>query len=424
MFARCLLLFLFIASPQTADAQVAVAVADSGDTGWMILCALLILLAGLPGLLLRHAGLVNVRSALSIGAQTVAVAAGASLAWAIAGYSLAFAPGSNWLGGGANLLLANLASLREGLTVPESAFVLFQMALALFAVCLLPGATAERARFGWMAGLAPLWLLIVYAPLAHAIWGGGWLARLGVIDFAGGLVIHMSAGFSALALSLILGRRRPTATVGHAPVLSLAGGALIWIGWAGMSGGWALGATDNAATAILNMHFAACAGALAWALADRVTTGRISAMGTLSGALAGLAAISASAALSGTGGAMLIGLIAAILCRFAKSMIGNGIDDPASIFLLHGLGGLIGALLLPLFVQPFLGGVGFEGDLSLSAAMLSQLAGVIAVALWSMAGTTIVALLLSVALPMRLTAQQAAEGLDQIDHGQQGWDFR
>lgn len=422
MFARCLLLFLFIASPQTANAQVAVA--DSGDTGWMIVCALLTLFAALPGLLLRHAGLVNVRSVLSVATQGVAVAAGASLAWAIAGYSLAYAPGSAWLGGGANLLLANLGTLREGLTVPESAFVLFQMALALFAVCLLPGATAERARFGWMAGLAPLWLLLVYAPVVHAVWGGGWLANLGVIDFAGGLVIHLSAGFSALALSLILGRRRASTTTSHAPLLSLTGGALIWIGWAGIVGGWALGATDNAAAAILNTHFAACAGALAWMLADRIGTGRVSATGALSGAVTGLVAISASAALVGTGGAMLIGLIAAMLCRIAKVLLGNRIDDPAGIFLLHGIGGLIGVLLLPLFVQPLLGGVGFEGEISLRAVMLSQLAGVAAVALWSMAGTTIAALLLSVALPMRLTAQEAADGLDQIDHGQQGWDFR
>ena len=424
MFARALLIFLFMASPQTAEAQGAVAVADSGDTAWMILCALLILLAGLPGLLLRHAGLVNVRSALSASTQLLTVAAGASLAWAIAGYSLSFAPGSAWLGGGANLLLANLGSLKAGLTVPESAFVLFQMALALFAVCLLPGATAGRARFGWMAALAPLWLLIVYAPLVHGIWGGGWLAALGVIDFSGGLVMHMSAGFSALALSLILGRRPRQVGASHAPVLSLAGGALIWIGWAGISGGWALGATDNAATAILNTHFAACAGSLAWALSDRAATGRISATGIMSGAVAGLAAISASAALSGPGGAMLIGLVAALLCRIAKATFGRGVDDPASVFLLHGLGGLIGALLLPLFVQPLLGGVGFEGDISLTGAMLSQLAGVIAVALWSMAGTSIVALLLSVLLPMRLTAEEAAEGLDQVDHGQQGWDFR
>ena len=424
MFARALLLFLFMASPQTAEAQVAVAVADSGDTAWMILCAILILIAGLPGLLLRHAGLVNVRSALSASTQILIVAAGASLAWAIAGYSLSFAPGSTWLGGGANLLLANLGTLKEGLTVPESAFVLFQMALALFAVCLLPGATAGRARFGWTAALAPLWLLIVYAPLVHGFWGGGWRGRLGVFDFSGSIVIHMSAGFSALALSLILGRQPRQAAKSHAPVLSLAGGALIWIGWAGLSGGWALGATDNAATAILNTHFAACAGALAWALSDRAARGRVSATGIMSGAIAGLAAISASAALSGPGGAMLIGLAAALLCRIAKAAFGRGVDDPASVFLLHGLGGLIGALLLPLFVQPFLGGVGFEADVSLSTAMLSQFAGVIAVALWSMAGTTIVALMLSAALPMRLSGEEAAEGLDQADHGQQGWDFR
>lgn len=422
MFARCLLIFLFLAAPQTANAQVAVA--DSGDTGWMIICALLIMFAALPGLLLRHAGLVNVRSALSAAMQGIAVAAGASLVWAIAGYSLSYAPGSAWLGGGANLFLANLGSLREGLTVPESAFVLFQMALALLAACLLPGAVAERARFGWMAGLAPLWLLIVYAPVVHAVWGGGWLAEFGVMDFAGSLVIHTSAGFSALALSVILGRRRTPGTASHAPLLSLAGGALVWIGWAGMVGGWALGATDSAATAILNMHFAACAGALTWMLIDRIATGYVSATGAVSGAVAALVAISASAPLIGAGGAMLIGLISALLCRTGKAMLANRIDDPADVFLLHGIGGLIGTLLLPLFVQPLLGGVGYAANISISTAMLSQLSGIAIVALWSMAGTAIAALLLSAMLPMRISAQQAASGLDQLDHGQQGWDFR
>lgn len=422
MFARLLLLFLFAAAPQPANAQVAVA--DSGDTGWMMVCALLVLLAALPGLALRHAGLVNVRSALAVAAQGLMVAAGVSLAWAIAGYSLAYAPGNRWLGDGTNLLLAELGSLREGLTVPESAFVLFQMSLAILAACLLPGAVAERARIGWIGCFAPLWLLIVYAPVTHWVWAGGWLAALGVMDFAGGLVVHVSAGFSALALALILGRRRVAADPGHAPLLSVAGGALIWVGWAGIVGGWALGATDDAASAILNAHFAACAGALGWMLADRVTGGRVKATGLLSGALVGLVAISASAALIGSGGAMLVGLTGALVCRAGKAALGNSIDDAADIFVIHGLSGLTGVLLLPIFVQPALGGVGFEAGISLSGAMLSQAIGITIVALWAMIGSAIVALLLSVVLPMRGTAQEEADGLDSVQHGQQGWDFR
>ena len=422
MFARLLLLFLFIAAPQPASAQVAVA--DSGDTGWMMVCALLVLLAAVPGLALRHAGLVNVRNALAAPAQAIAVAAGASLAWGMIGYSLAYAPGSGWLGGGANLLLEGLGALREGLTVPESAFVLFQMALAIFAACLLPGAMAERARIGWIAAFAPLWLLIVYAPIAHWVWSGGWLAQLGVMDFAGGLVVHGAAGFSALALLLILGRRRAAADPGHAPVLGIAGSALLWIGWGGMVGGWALGATDDAASAILNAHFAACAGVLGWMLGDRLSGGHIKATGLISGALAGLVAVSASAALVGPGGAMLIGLIGAIVSRLGKGLLGSRIDDAADIFVIHGLGGVAGVLALPLFVQPLLGGVGFEAGISLASALLAQAIGVAIVALWAMVGSAIVALLLSVLLPMRGTAQEEADGLDAVQHGQQGWDFR
>tara|TARA_R110000868_G_scaffold14689_37_gene68230 strand:- start:12150 stop:13418 length:1269 start_codon:yes stop_codon:yes gene_type:complete len=420
-FVLTLPLIAALAAPQAAYAQIAVA--DSGDTGWMMVCALLILLAALPGLMLRHAGQVNVRNALSIMAQGAGVIATVSLAWAIVGYSLAYAPGSAWLGGGANLLLANLAQLRDGLTVPESAFVLFQLALALLAACLLVGAVAERTRIGWFLAFAPLWLLLVYAPITHAVWGG-WLADLGVMDFAGGLVVHGVAGFSALALALIAGRRRDPASVGHAPVLSLAGGALLWIGLSGMVGGWALGATDDAATALLNHHFAACAAALTWALLDHVLGKRTTATGILSGALAGIAAIAASAALVGTGGAMLIGVIAAFVCRLAQPLVARHVDDSASVFVIHGLGGATGILLLPIFALPLMGGVGFDIGITLTGALISQAIGLVIVALWAMVGSAIAALIVSMLIPMRATAQEEADGLDLAQHGQQGWDFR
>ncbi|MDO7835383.1 ammonium transporter [Sphingobium sp. HBC34] len=411
-----------LALPRPALAQVAVA--DSGDTGWMILCALLVLLAALPGLMLRHAGLVNVRSALSVMAQGAGVAAAACLTWGIVGYSLTYAPGGDWLGGSANLLLANLGQLRDGLTVPESAFVLFQLALALLAAGLLVGAVTERTAIGWWIAFTPLWLLMVYVPVAHAVWAGGWLAGLGVMDFAGGLVVHGVAGFSALALALIAGKRAAPSNPGHAPVLAIAGGALLWIGLSGMVGGWALGATDDAATAMLNHQFAACAAALTWALVDKLLGARSSATGIASGALAGIVAISASAALVGTGGAMLIGIIAALVCRLATALVSHRIDDGAGVFIIHGLGGVTGTLLLPIFVLPLLGGVGFEGNISLSGALVSQLVGVVVIALWAMVGSAIAALIVSVVIPMRVSAQAEAEGLDATQHGQQGWDFR
>ncbi|WP_375197556.1 ammonium transporter [Sphingobium sp.] len=409
------------AIPQQALAQVAVA--DSGDTGWVILCSLLVLLAALPGLVLRHAGLVNVRSALCVATHGLVVAALVSLLWGMAGYSLAYAPGSGWLGGGGHLLLANMAALRDGLTVPDSAFALFQMALAILAACLLPGAVAERVRIGWMATFAALWLLLVYAPVVHWVWGGGWLGGLGVMDFSGALVVHLCAGFSALALLLIVGRRQ-AATASHAPVLGLVGGALIWIGWAGIVGGWVLGATDDAATAILNGHFAACAGALGWMAAERFASGRVTAMSVISGALAGLAAISSCAALVGMGGAMVIGLLAALVARIGKALLARRIDDATDVFVIHGLGGLTGTLLLVPFVLPALGGVGFAAGISLSSAFVAQLIGIAMVALWAMVGSAIIALILSAVVPARISAQQETDGLDLMQLGQQSWDFR
>lgn len=412
----------FVAAPDPAMAQVAVA--DSGDTAWMIVTALLVLLAALPGLLLRHAGLVNVRNALSIASQGLIGASGVILAWGIIGYSLAYAPGGAWIGSGANLLLANLGTLREGLTVPESAFVLFQLTLALFAAGLIVGAVAERARFGFVALFAPLWCLIVYAPIAYWIWGGGFLANMGVMDFAGGLVMQASAGFSALALTLIAGRRRATSEAGHAPLLTMAGGALLWVGWSGIVGGWALGATDDAATALLNLHFAASAGLIGWALLDRLLTGRITATGLLSGGIAAMAAISACAGLVGTGGAMLIGLIAAFVCRIGAAWTDRFLDDPAHVFAVHGLGGLTGALLLPFFTLPLLGGVGFEGNIGAISVFVSQALGLAVVAGWAIIGTAIIAVSVSLIAPLRVAEAQEEEGLDAAQHGQQGWDFR
>jgi Amt family ammonium transporter len=412
-----------LALPETAHAQVAVA--DSGDTGWMIVCALLVLLAAIPGLALRHAGLVNARNALSVAAQGIGIAAGVSLAWGIAGYSLAYAPGGNWMGSGVNLMLANLGALREGLTVPESAFVLFQMSLAILATCLIGGTLAGRAQFGWTMLFAPLWLLMVYAPIAHWAWGGGWLAQIGTMDFAGGLTIHMTAGFSALALALIAGRRQDVTGQPHANLLSLIGSGLVWVGWFGITGGWALGATDDAASAILNTHFAACASALSWALLDRLFTGRTSATGIASGAMAGLVAISASAALVGTGGAILIGIIAAFICRIVVQLLTTSrVDDSANIFAIHGIGGLLGMVLLAPFTLPQLGGVGFDPGINLTDLLLTQGIAIATVALWSMLGAAILALGISIIIPLRADEGDEAEGLDSSHHGQQSWDFR
>ncbi len=412
-----------IVLPQAAQAQVAAA--DSGDTGWLLLCTILVLIAAIPGLALRHAGFVNVRNALSIMAQGAAIVATVSLTWAIIGYSIAYAPGSPWLGGAGNMLLANLATLREGLTIPESAFALFQMSLAILAAAIVAGAVAERARLGWVTAFAPLWMLLIYAPVARWTWGAGWLADLGVLDYSGALVIHLTAGFSALALALIAGQRREIVGSGHSPILTVAGSGLVWIGWFGVSGGWALGASDDAASALMNCQLAASAAALGWGLFDRILTGRTSATGIMNGALSGLVAISASAGLVGAGGAMLIGLIAAFACRATYGlMMGSKADDAAGVFAIHGIGGLVGLLLLVPFTLPITGGVGFDVSFGPGALLVAQLIGIAVVALWSLVGSTIAGLAISVVMPLRANKADEAEGLDAAHHGQQGWDFR
>ncbi|MGE4323050.1 MAG: ammonium transporter [Sphingobium sp.] len=414
-------LFAAALLPRQAHAQVAVA--DSGDTAWMILCAVLVLVAALPGLILRRAGQTDVRGALSVMGQGLAAAACVSIAWAIVGYSLAYGPGGGWLGGGGNLLLANLGQLRDGLTVPESAFVLFQMALAVLAACLVAGAIGPRAHPGWIVAFSPLWLLIVYAPVARWTWGGGWLAELGAMDFAGALVLHVCGGFSALAIALLAGRGDDGRATAHAPVLTLLGGAFLWIGWAGIMGGWALGATDDAASAILNACLAASAAALVRALIDRLLDGRSSATGIASGALAGLVAISASAPLVGAGGALMIGVIAAALCRAGSAVLASRLDDGGA-FAIHGLGGIVGMLLLPIFTLPLMGGVGFDASISVPGLLLSQATGVAVVALWAMAGAAIIALLVSMVIPLRTAETGEPDGRDSMPHGEQEWDNR
>lgn len=384
---------LAAAAPVPAFAQVQAA--DSGDTAWMLTCALFVCLAAVPGSMLRHAGQARAKDALSIMAQGAVIVAGVSLLWAMIGYSLAYAPGGRWLGGGANILLSGLAPLRDGLTVPESAFALFQLGLALLAAGIVAGAVAGRARFGWVAIFAPLWTLLVYAPVAHWMWGGGWLADLGALDFSGAIVLNVSAGVSALVATLMVGRRsgiraRPEHDSGHAPVLTLGATGLVWIGWFGVGGGWAPGASDDAATAILNIHFAACAAALGWAAVERLRTGRVSATGIASGAVAGLVAISASAGLVGAGGAMLIGLIAGACCQLATGLAARlRADDVGNVVAIHAVGGMLGALLLAPFTLPALGGVGFAAGVGLFAVLATQAVAIAAVALWSALGTAI-----------------------------------
>jgi len=411
--------------PASALAQgPAASDADGAAMGWTLAAALLVLLAALPGLMLFQAGAARTRSILSVAVHGVAAVALASLAWAMAGYSLAFAPGSWWIGGAANLGLANLAGQRTGLRLSEPVFALFQTVLALLPPALLVGALAERVRLGWLILFVPLWTLIVYAPVARWLWSS-WLADLGTRDFASGLAVHALAGVSALVLALLVGPReamdardRPT----HSPLLRLLGAGLLWVGLLGLAGGSALGAGDDAAYAILNSHLAACAGALGWLGLATLMGERPGARALASGAVAGLAASASAAGFVGPVGAVAIGFLAVIACFFtARLVTARGIDDAGQVFAIHGVGGMAGALLLVPFAATILGGAGYAGGATLLTQSVAQIVGVATILLWAGLWTLLLALLVSIAVPMRVPAEIEAAGLDDAVHGERAW---
>ena len=403
-------------------------VSDSGDTAWILTASALVLLMTLPGLALFYGGLVRVRNVLSVFMHCFAITAVVSLIWAACGYSLAFGEGDRWLGGFGNAMLGGLADLRVDTTLPESAFVLFQMTFAIITPALIIGAFVERIRFGWVVAFSALWTLLVYVPIARWVWGGGWLAELGTLDFAGGIVVHATAGVSALVVAKLLGERKgfnKTLLPPHSPALTMTGAGLLWVGWFGFNGGSALGAGDDAATAILNTHLAACAAALVWAAIERIRVGKSTSIGIVTGAVAGLATITPAAGFVGPMGAMLLGLVGGIACFYTVQLIKQGfkIDDSLDVFAVHGVGGILGSLLFPLLILPALGGPGFEDGVTLARQLVAQGIGVGVAVVWSAVVTLIIGLAVSFLIGMRVDEEAEHDGLDLTSHGERGWEL-
>jgi ammonium transporter, Amt family len=414
-----------IATPAFAQPEI---VSDSGDTAWVLAASALILLMTIPGLALFYGGLVRAKNVLSVVMQCFAIVGVVSLLWAAVGYSLAFGDGSPWLGGFGNMFLTGLTDLREDTTIPESAFVLFQMTFAIITPALIVGAFAERVRFGWVAAFSTLWSLLVYVPVAHWIWGGGWLSALGTQDFAGGIVVHTTAGVAALIVARMIGPRtgfNKAMIVPHSPVLTMAGAGLLWVGWFGFNGGSALAASDDAATAILNTHFAACAAALVWAAIEKIKVGKATSIGIVTGAIAGLATITPAAGYIGPAGAIMLGAIGATACFFMVGIVKQtlAIDDSLDVFAVHGVGGIVGSLIFPLFIIPVLGGGGFEEGSSLAAQLVAQALGVGATIAWTAVVTVFITFILSYAIPMRADEDEEQDGLDLSSHGERGWEL-
>ena len=414
-----------LATPAAAQPLI---VSDSGDTAWVLVASALVLLMTIPGLALFYGGLVRARNVLSVVMHCFVMVCTISLLWAIVGYSLVFGDGDQWLGGTGNAFLANLSDLRAETTIPESAFALFQMTFAVITPALVIGAFVERIRFGWVVAFSLIWTLLVYVPVAHSVWGGGWLSGLGTMDFAGGIVVHTTAGIAALVVALMLGARRgfnKTLLPPHSPTLTMVGAGLLWVGWYGFNGGSALAANDDAASAILNTHLAACAAALVWILLEKLKIGKPTSIGIVTGAVAGLATITPAAGYIGPMGAIILGLVGSMTCFYSVQLIKQTlkIDDSLDVFAVHGVGGMLGSILFPFFILPALGGGGFEEGHGLASQLVAQAIGVAVVAGWTGSMTWLICFASSYVSPMRVDEETEHDGLDLSSHGERGWEL-
>jgi Amt family ammonium transporter len=424
-----LLLCPFHSFAQGAVSASAVPVGDSGDTAWIIAATALVLFMTLPGLALFYAGLVRAKNVLSILIQCFAITGVVSLTWLAVGYSLTFSDGGAAQGFIGSLDKAFLIGVtRDALsgTIPETLFFMFQMTFAIITPALVIGGFAERMRFSAVLGFTVLWVLFVYVPLAHWVWGGGWLAKLGVMDFAGGIVVHVSAGVAALVCALVLGPRRgfpQTAMTPHSLPLTVAGAGMLWVGWFGFNAGSALAANGSAGMAMLTTHMGASAGALAWMCVEWKKYGKPSMLGVVTGMVAGLGTITPASGFVGPLGAVCIGLVAGTVCFFATQFLKRKleIDDSLDVSPVHGVGGVIGTLLTGVFAAVWLGGTGFTVQTSVGAQLGVQAVGVFAAAAWCALVTWGILKLLDVMVGLRVGEEKETEGLDLAEHGERGY---
>jgi len=404
-------------------------VPSGADTAWILAATALVLFMTLPGLALFYSGLVRVKNALSILVQCFAITSLASVLWFAVGYGLTFGDGGSlqgFIGGFDQALFAGMT--RDSLvgTIPESLFAMFQMTFAIITPALVIGGYAERVRFSVVLWFSALWLLLVYVPVAHWVWGGGWLARLGVMDFAGGIVVHVNAGVAALVCALVIGRRRGFPHVAmppHSMPLAVAGAGMLWVGWFGFNGGSALAANGTAAMAVLCTHLGASAGALAWMLVEWRRYGKPSVLGVITGMVAGLGTITPASGFVGVGGALAIGFIAGIVCFLATQLLKRGLhlDDSLDVSPVHGVGGVVGTLLTGVFAAVSMGGYGFPVQKTMLAQLGVQALGIGATMLWCGVVTWVLLKVLDMTLGLRVSEEQESEGLDLAEHGERSY---
>ena len=421
LFAAFVLLFL----PVMAQAEGM----DTGDTAWILTSTALVLFMTLPGLALFYGGLVRAKNVLSVLMQCFSIACVVSILWVVYGYSLSFGDGGSmnaWIGGLDNAFLANVTRDSLNGTLPESAFVMFQMTFAIITPALIIGGFAERMRFSSMLLFSVFWVSFVYFPICHWVWGGGWLAEIGLLDFAGGTVVHITAGVAALVAAMVMGNRNGfpvTPMMPHNMTMTVTGAGMLWVGWFGFNGGSALAANGDAGMAMLVTHVSAACGALTWAAMEWIKYGRPSALGTVTGMVAGLGTITPASGFVGPMGALVIGISAGAVCFFATGFIKQKlkIDDSLDVFPVHGVGGILGTIFAGIFVSAGLGGVGFADGVNMGSQVGVQLTGVLAVLVFTAVATFVILKVVDALIGLRVTDEQETEGLDINQHDERGY---
>ncbi len=404
---------------------------DSGDTAWMLTATALVLFMTLPGLALFYGGLVRSKNVLSVLMQCFAIACMASVLWLVVGYTMAFGEGGGpFLGGFSKVFLAGVTKDSLSGTYPETVFVMFQMTFAIITPALIVGGFAERMRFSAMFVFSTLWLLLVYAPVTYWVWGGGWLAERGFMDFAGGGVVHINAGIAALVAAIYMGNRKGfpmTPMPPHNLVTTVTGACMLWVGWFGFNAGSALAANGDAGMAMLVTHTGAAAGSLAWMAMEWLRFGKPSVLGIVTGMVAGLGTITPASGFVGPASALIIGLTAGVVCFWATQFLKRRleIDDSLDVFPVHGVGGFLG-LFMTAFLANRLGGQGFLNDQITSSGQqfVEQLIGAVAIAVWCGIVSLVLFKLLDVVIGLRVSEEQETEGLDITQHEERAYSGR
>ena len=401
---------------------------DTGDTAWMLTSSALVLFMLLPGLSLFYGGLVRSKNVLSILMQCFTIACAMSLLWFAVGYSLAFSGDGKWIGNLDKAFLRGVTFDSMSGTIPESVFVVFQMTFIMITPALFVGGFAERMNFAAMLVFSLLWSLIVYIPVCHWVWGGGWLADKGLLDFAGGTVVHITAGISALVMAMVIGNRTgfpERAMTPHSLTLTVVGAGMLWFGWFGFNGGSAVAANGGAGMAMLVTHLSAAAGSLAWMTIEWVRFGKPSVLGIVTGMVAGLGTITPASGFVGPLGGVLIGLSGGVVCYFATQLIKSvlKIDDSLDVFPVHGVGGALGTILAAVFVSVAWGGAGYADGMNLGSQLGVQVLVVVVTLIYAAVVSYVLLKVIGLLMPLRATAETEQQGLDIVQHGETGYNL-